>query len=101
MDNKNDIIWRYIPHIYTTLEYLLSEEGRAKRMLRGHIESLAKWQGISNTFQEVEVPLAKAFQGYLAFHGIPTVLEVPNRHVNYLGAEILLLTHFFLLWGEK
>jgi len=30
-----------------------------------------------------------------------TVSEVPNRHVNHLGAEMLLLTHFVLLWGEK
>jgi len=30
-----------------------------------------------------------------------TVLEVPNRHVNHLGVEMLLLTHFVLMWSEK
>jgi hypothetical protein len=37
------------------------KRGEAERTLGGHIESLAKWQVISRTFQEVEVPLGRTF----------------------------------------
>ena len=37
---------------------------KPERMLGGHIESSAKWQVISRTFQEVEVPLGRTFVSF-------------------------------------
>jgi hypothetical protein len=58
---KDDFIWRYTPHIYTTLEYLLGKRGELVGTLGGCIESLEKWQVISRTFQEVKVPSGRTF----------------------------------------
>jgi hypothetical protein len=60
-----------MPHIYTTIEYLLGEEGRTERMLENHKGSSERLLVSSRVFQRVEVPSGRTFQGYSAFYGIP------------------------------